>query len=923
MRVRALFGAFVFLCLFFGTNNSLYSQSTPSVENGVIDLSSYDFRHSSPVLLEGTWEFYWEQLLSPTEIDSSEKHQYRTFTESWNSDSRYSPMGYATYRATIKIPRRVVPLALSVPDFYSSYLLYVNNEIVSRNGSVGTSKEKYIPQWLPNTVALDNIDSDSLVIILQISNFDHSKGGAYFPIKLGSTEKLFNQRAIEYGYAFVLTGALLMGGLFFFGLYLFGRHETTILYFSLFCIIYSYRIIGFGSYPLHFLLPNIPWIVTLKLEYITLFLSGYIFGMYTLNLYPKESSKRLIYLLSGVSLLFIGITLLFPPSFFTLLVTPYFVILVSYILYAFYVYIRAVINDSPGAKYALISTGSVFFVFLYEILAYFGFAERILLLNFSGYLFFFFFQSLILSFRFANSLKLAKEKAEESSIAKSQFLSTMSHEIRTPLNAVIGLSGLLSESKLSEQQKEYSKIINQSGENLLGIINNILDYSKIESGKLELADIDFNIRAVVEQVLDLISSTNKNPDLELLYSVDDSVPDFVIGDSNRVQQVLINLLSNALKFTEQGEIYISVNLIPKETDGIVLEFKVKDTGIGIPQDQMHRLFQSFSQIDPSSTRKYGGTGLGLVISKKLVEAMGGSISVNSNENIGSTFSFNIKVEKSPVVSDLASSNLIEGKRVFVLDDNQTNLKILESQLSKAGIKTTTYNKPKKLIDDIAKLDSFDFGILDMQMPELTGVQVAKEIQKKWAKSELPLVLLSSIHDEEVKKHKNLFHLHLTKPIKHTALLRNLERIYRSGQHIGIKKFVSNYEENSFKEELSILIVEDNLINQKVLVRILDKLGQKADIANNGVEALNLDQSKKYDLIFMDMEMPEMDGIDATRKILSKITDTEKPTIIAITANARIEDKELCLSVGMKDFLSKPVTTEMIKKTLIKWFPVSQ
>lgn len=918
-----LSGILVFLCLLFGNTGSVYSQSPPLVENGKIDLSSYNFQQNSPLLLEGNWEFYWKQLVSPDEVSSFDKTQYREFSKSWNSENQYSAMGYATYRATIYISKNTGPLALSVPDFYSSYLLYVNNQIVSRNGAVGTSKEDYTPHWLPSTFALDDIDSDSLVIVLQISNFDHSKGGAYYPIKLGSTEKLFNERAIEYGYAFVLTGALLMGGLFFFGLYLFGRHETTILYFSLFCIIYSYRIIGFGSYPLHFLLPDLPWIVTLKLEYITLFLSGYIFGMYTLNLYPRESSKKLVYLLSGISLLFIGITLLFPPSFFTQLVTPYFAILVSYILYAFYVYIRAVVNDSPGAKYALISTGSVFFVFLYEILAYFGFTERTLLLNFSGYLFFFFFQSLILSFRFANSLKLAKEKAEESSIAKSQFLSTMSHEIRTPLNAVIGLSGLLSESKLSDQQKEYSKIINQSGENLLGIINNILDYSKIESGKLELADIDFNIRAAVEQVLDLISSTNKNPDLELLYSVDDSVPDFVIGDSNRVQQVLINLLSNALKFTESGEIYISVNMIPDESEGIRLEFKVKDTGIGIAEDQMHRLFQSFSQVDPSSTRKYGGTGLGLVISKKLVEAMGGSISVLSNENVGSTFSFSIEVEKSQIISDLESSNIFKDKSVFILDDNQTNLKILKSQLAKAGIKSTTYDKPKDLINDIEKLDSFDFGILDMQMPEITGVQVATEIRKKWTKAKLPLVLLSSIHNEEVEKYKELFHLHLSKPIKHTALLRNLERIYQSNNKKGIKKYVSNYQENSFKAELSILIVEDNLINQKVLIRILDKLDLKADIANNGIEALKLNRSKKYDLIFMDMEMPEMDGIDATKQLLSSKSDQKKPTIIAVTANARIEDKELCLSVGMKDFLSKPVTTEMIKKTLIKWFPASQ
>lgn len=901
--------------LFLSSNTTLLAQV--EVENGALDLSTYDFENQSPVDLSGEWFFYWDKLLYPSDFDSTKGNTVRNFTDLWNSDPNLGSYGVATYRAFIEIAQNHPPLALDIPDFYSSYRLFLNGQEIANNGTPATSKEMYEPYWLPKTVALGEISSDTLEIIIQVANFHHRKGGAYKAISLGSVEQLISQRYLEYGYSFVLTGALVMGGLFFFGLFLFGRHETTILYFSLFCIVYSYRIIGFGTYPLHFLLQDIPWIVTLKLEYITLFLSGYLFGVYTLHLYPKEASKKLVYLISGISILFIAITLFLPAIIFTHIVSPYFIVLIFYILYAFWVYLHAAINNNAGAKFALISTGIVFFVFIYKIMVYFGIFEEFLLFNFIGYLSFFFFQSLILSYRFAEYLKKAKNQAEESSLAKSQFLSTMSHEIRTPLNAVIGLSGLLSDSHLNNKQKEYSQTIKKSGESLLSIINNILDYSKIESGKLELEESEFNLRALIEMVLDLTSSVNVRENVELIYHLEHDVPEYIIGDSTRLQQVLINLVTNGIKFTSQGDVYINVSLLEKDSERIRLQFKVKDTGIGIPANRMNRLFQSFSQVDASSTRKFGGTGLGLVISKKLVEAMDGDISVSSAPNKGSTFTFSINAGLSSRKKDALPSKILNKKKVFILDDNLTNLLVLKEQLELNSTHVDTFNDPKDILSSIDTLNTYDFGILDMQMPQFDGIKVASEIRKKWTQKDLPLVLLSSIHELENTEQRKMFDLYLTKPVKQTQLLNNLERIFIKGNK---SKIIEASEENLvISSDTSILLVEDNLINQKVATKILERLGLKADIAQDGQHALDIIQSKEYDLVFMDMEMPVMDGLEATRNIkLIEKTLPKSPIIIAMTANALPGDRERCIEAGMDDFVSKPITVESVRLVLKKW-----
>ena len=733
-------------------------QKEPVAQSGVIDLRNRDLFAAS-VALNGEWGFFWKQIISPEDLPAAGQPVYAPFPSLWKNLTLHGQplpsQGYATYTLRVLLPVKRPRIGLEVPDVYCSYKLFVNGVLQVQNGTPAATPAQSTPFWSTRTIALPPGERDTLTLVLQVANYWHAKGGTYKKILIGGKDALYQKRNVETAFDLILAGCLFMGGLFFLGLFVFGRNDKTTLYFSLFCLFYCYRMIGTDLYVLHGLFPGINWWLAVHLEYLTLSLSAVSFIGYTQHLYPKDTHPLIMKSMSWFCYIYSAIILITPPLIFTRFVNIFLVTMFFCTGYALYVYLRAARNKRSGSLYALLSTGVMLVILLLINLHYFGVIAPFEGVIFTAYIAFLFLQALSLSHRFAFTFKQATLQAQQGLKAKSEFLSTMSHEIRTPLNAVIGMAHLLLRNKPRTDQKEGLDVMLFSANNLLSIVNNILDYNKIEEGKINFEHIPLNLAEIARNIIAGLKDKAIEKGIDLRLNIDDRLNVEVIGDPTRTGQVITNLVHNALKFTLEGTVQLNMVMESLKDDIVTVATSVEDTGIGIAPEKQGMIFDRFTQADSSTSRSYGGTGLGLAITKRILELQGVTLQLKSEAGRGSVFHFTqtfplcreMAVIKQEYFQIAKRDQLLKGVSILLVEDNPLNVLVAQTILENGGAEVEVAVNGREAME---KLDAgrHKLILMDLHMPVMDGYEATVLLRERG--ETLPIIALTASTPKEVE-----------------------------------------------------------------------------------------------------------------------------------------------------------------------------
>ncbi len=773
----------------------------PQVYRGEIDVRSYNFSEGV-VALDGEWEFYWNTLLHPDSASRSifDSPNYSPFLKSWSSFANpvhyFDPQfGYATYRLTIKTDEETPNLGLYLPLFYSSYELYVNGEGIENNGHPDTSAAGTTPNWRPSAKML-NLKPGENEILLLVSNFDHHKGGTYKPLLLGTSNQINTRRNFGIGASFFLAGCLLIAGALAFGLFWFNRKDYSGLFFSLFCIAYTYRALGTDEYVIHAIFNDLSWSLALRFEYGSLYLSVIFYTYFVKNLVTNSIPNWAYHTVAIVSGLAFA-SLLLPPYLFTSFMDFHLAFLV---LTMVYIAVVSLLTIDFSHKMSWLTIGGALML---TVVIFLKFGVQLKLipglvwLDFVGYILFIFTQAIALIIRFGRNLRETTTAAGVASKSRAEFLNTMSHELRTPMNAILGMSDFLSKTELNPSQKDKVKTIQKNGESLLAIILDILSISELESGKIKLENKPLNIEECVRGAVNLALKEKGRKPIELEINIDPDIPDRLIGDATRLKQIFMNLVGNAFKFTEKGKVSVIGGITSATESGVQLSFKVKDTGIGMAPARLRSITKAFKQAEEGNTRRYGGIGLGLSVVKDLVAHMQGSFHVASEKGKGTTVELTLtlglpkmKLSKEVVGTSAPNTEIDKNLKILYAEDNPVNQKLLVMMMKTFGLDIDVAENGKVAWHKALE-KNYNIILMDLQMPEMDGFEATRRIIEDVRTRPIIIAVTANASGPDRKKcFESGMNDFISKPIKADVLKQGIVKWQ------GLRKYLDEGDERS-------------------------------------------------------------------------------------------------------------------------------